>query len=289
MEVTPAQAVKPINVVHPEPIKAPVSATPPTPATQPTVVDKPTEPAPDQLSPRFAELTKRERSIVGKEKQLKDLEEKYKDFQDFTKNPKKALETKGITLEKFIEGYLAEGENKPVGNEADLKLKEIQEKLALIEKNDKERENQTLIAQQQENVKRFKGNVLEQIKGKPEFAMCEKMSTVEPEFEQFEAGNLMLSVMEQYYYRTERELGQGQMLEWKEAAKTVEKFYQGLSQKFVPQAPPPAQSPKAAVTVSPTLTNQMAPSGVKVDAPMLSSEESIKVLAEKMRQMRANK
>ena len=102
------------------------------------------EEKPDTFTPRFQEIARREKAIVERERKIKAQEEQFKTSPtDFAKSPKKALEERKITLEQFIQGYLAEDTGKEVPYAAEQKLAEVQSKLDKIEK-DREAESQRL-------------------------------------------------------------------------------------------------------------------------------------------------
>lgn len=252
-----------------------------------SLVSKPSEVAPtpevkseekkDSLTPRFAELSKREKMLVTRERELKSREEQYKSGADPVKNPKKYLDEKKLSLEQFITNYLAEDSGQPKAEGSlDPKVAEVLEKVTNWEKKQQEAEEQAKVAQGEANLKAYKANLDTQLKAKPEYKYINAFTSDSEDTADLNGTELVYSIMNARFQKT------GEEMDMDEAAKIAENYLSGVVAKLQPK------EEKTQVKPSPTITSNMAPSGVKEDAPYLPREESLRRLADQLRQLNAS-
>lgn len=248
--------------------------------TKPEVVPTPevkVEEKKDSLTPRFAELSKREKLLTTRERDIKQREDQLKGTIDFTKSPKKALEEKKLSLEQFITNYLAEDSGKPqTEGTLDPKVAEVLEKVTNWEKKQQEVEEQAKAAQAESNLKAYKANLDTQLKAKPEYKFINALISDSPETEELTGTALVYSIMNAKYQKT------GEEMPLEDAAGIAEKFLGAVLGRLQPKT-----EEKTIIKSSPTITSSMAPTGVKEELPYLPREESIKRLAEQWKQMNA--
>lgn len=263
-----------------KPQNAPPQAAPEKPQ-EPEAPQKATEPEKkdEPLSVRFAALAKKEKLLLEKERQLKELENKFKPYEltreNVKKSPKSALESLGMTYEEFTQALLNEIDGKPTITTED-KVEELYKKLAEKERLEKEREEQARKQQEEQAISQFKSNIKEHVK-----ADTDKFEMINL----YEAFDEVYDTIEAYFEET------GEMLDVDRAAQEVENqlFEEaqkikkakklGFTDKPQETAVTKAQ-PEASPTLGATLTNKLTPTSVPAESPqpggrLLSHEESI--------------
>lgn len=196
-----------------EPVETPVSTPPPAP-----------EPAPEQdsMAARFAALSKKEKAIVERERQLKEqYESKVQAWEraqhDAKTNPIKYLESIGLTLEDVANHVLSDNAEQPLSPE-ELRVKQIEDKLAAIEAQKvKEQEEAQLAAQQEyqlmveKTVSGYKNAITQYLQ---EHADTYELTG------QLDSVDLVYDVTEQYYNQT------GELLPIDQAVQAVEEYWE---------------------------------------------------------------
>lgn len=195
----------------PEPVAAPE-----------TPVATPPEPEQDSLATRFAALSKKEKAIVERERQLREqYESKVAAWeqaqQDAKKNPIKYLESIGLTLEDVANHVLSENTDQPLSPE-EMRVKQIEEKLAAMEaqklKEQEEAQQAAQRAQQEmieQTVSGYKNVITQYLQQNPDtYELTAQLDSVD----------LVFDVTEQYYNQT------GELLPLDQAVQAVEEYWE---------------------------------------------------------------
>lgn len=286
-EATVAQAAPPAPVASLEGV-----------APQPEV-----KPAEDlDLSRRFAALTRKEKAILDRERQIKDMmaEPTYKEYETFKqlkadprRNATKLVESLGVPLSDFYNDLtsLVLNEGKP-SVEMELQILKKQ-----MEDDRQARENERLEAgkrEETEAVENYKRQIMSEIDTNSD--AFELMTAYKDDG----SIDLALQVAEQTYMKT------GEIISAKEACEAVEKHYEAMARKILQakklglgkaqveneSASPIAAAIKASVAPSKTLTNQASVASVAAppseQAPM-DPEARLRWTVQKLRQQTAAK
>jgi GTPase SAR1 family protein len=250
----------------------------------------------DKFSSRFAALSRKEKDIRSRERDLEDkiaqfearmqeleqsqapqVEEKEPEIPleyKLKKNPLEALSELGLTYEKLTELALNDGKLTPdmqmqlmreeIEKDYKSKFDELQNKLLEKEKQEEEAKYETAINQ-------FKSEINDFVDGSEEYELIQAN----------DAYDLVYDVIEEYYQEN------GRILDKKEAADQVEQFLEEEAQKLFEKSnklksrltgvsKPATQPPRQ----SPTLSNSHAVKGTQTESQrLLSREESIARLA----------
>jgi len=182
-----------------------------------------TEAPQDDVSARIAAISKRQRMLESSnkrlmadyesaQKKLADYESRFNGINEGKKNPKKLLETLGITYDDVIKAGLSEEYEK----QPEHQIKTVQQELAEIKKWKEERENRDREESDKRNIDALKYEVSQHIKGNAE--KYEFINT-------YNAVDAVIDVMSAYYKNN------NEMLELDEACKSVEDYYESELKK----------------------------------------------------------
>lgn len=188
------------NPISTNPPQQPQSGAPASPQGTQQTANR--NPAADDFSTRFANLAHREKTLVQREQQLKQLEQKYGKFAELErdKNPHKILETFGLTYNDATKYYLGQGNSSGNGQQT-----ELEKRLEMLENQQKSQ-----ITQQQRDA------TLQDIS-----SYLETQSEKYPLLKSRNGAEDIVTLMEAYYDSTSKN-GQPRMLSIDEAAQLVE-------------------------------------------------------------------
>ncbi len=256
------------------PSEAPASTPEPAPAT-PAAPD----PAAERLSRGFAKLTRTEQELRRREAALKEKEAKYQRYEalDPKADPLAYLEAGGVTYKELTDFILKN--NKAPTTPRD---RELEGKLAKLERELQEREARAAQAEQE--------RAIENVKAEIDHFLRQNADTYELTA-LHGAGPVVFKVIEDTYQES------GRILDYEEAAKLVETHFENeakklLSAKKFRQPPAPAGSvtpapERTTETVSrsepSTISNQHAATITTRRERELSKEESIEEAAKLLR------
>lgn len=262
---------------------------------------KPEVDAKEQLfSSKFANLTRKEREILAKEKAIKQQSEELQKLQELKGSAKErvedALEMLGLTLDDVIQYELKKMDaQEPEDDSLEGKYKKLEQKLTEFEKKELEKvklkEEEEKKREQQyidETISTFKQSISAFIE--------EKSETYELIAAQ-DAQDTVFEVIEEHFNQT------GKVLAIEEAANLVEQHLEeeakrilSRSKKLKSALPSEevesqaseelkvSQQTQPKKTVAPTLTSEVTASQAKVEAQeWLSREESLRRAAEKLK------
>lgn len=237
-----------------------------------------------RISARFAALARREKQLLEREKAIKDYEVKSKSLskaiENIKKDPMSALQEVGLTFEELAQAYL-NGQNPDYEPTPEEKIKQIEERLAQREQQEKEaveRAEQEKLEKEQkrieESISNYKANLKRQIDNEGD-----KYELIRAN----EAYDMVYDVIETYYKDNQ------QVLEPAVAMEHVEQYLEEQARKllnlkkFAPKSTEQAEevkdnSPDVRVsTPSPTLTNKQFTATTATAKPEgLSREESLR-------------
>lgn len=256
---------------------------------------------PDPFSPKFAALTRKERELREKEKALEQEAQRLKSEGESTakikeaiarakEDPDKLFEVANMTYQDVVEHYLKGGNAKEAK-----KIETLEEKLNALEKQREQEAEERQKEAQQAKVQDFYKTI---------------ESTLEQAGEKYELTRLLLSPediyneMVEHYLRTEKEFGVGRPITIEDLAEQKERELEEELKSKVQTSPKikkmlglivdePKEDDQTqptperqAVQSAPTLSNkQFSEQPVKTEK-RLSRDESIKMLAEKLRRER---
>lgn len=176
----------------------------------------------DSMAARFAALSKKEKAIVERERQLREQYETKvsaweKAQQEAKANPVKYLESLGLTLEDVANHVLSNNEEQPLSPE-ELRVKQIEDKLTALEqqriREQQEAEQAAIAAQQQmieQTVTGYKNVISQYLSENPDtYELTAQLDSVD----------LVFDVTEQYYHQT------GKLLPLDQAVKAVEEYWE---------------------------------------------------------------
>lgn len=272
------------NVLSTPSVAPPTSATKPPEA--PAASEKPKTDDLDQLSSKFAALSKRERELYKKELEWKQKEKEYSEFQALKQkakeNPHDYLKTAGLTFDELVQMELKRGEPPST----DDKLKTLEEQLAEMKRKEAEAEEKAQRQRQDEEYKKAREGFLAEIN-----------KTVESDKERFELVNSFgeyakTEVLEtcQAYYQKRKADGYPDdecVLPIDKAADLVEaelleQAKLGMSAKKIRALLADSQKDTKLsdkTEVPPTLTNKTAPVAPSGDSLPMDPEERRRIIA----------
>lgn len=224
----------------------------------------------EQASQRFAMLAKKEKALLVNQQKLKTQEQELEKrlvpalkFEEAkaacAENPMLALEMLGITYDQLTQFQL----NGKMPNSTEIKLKQLEQKLAGKEKADleaKEREEQERRNNQEtaneKKIADFKIQIDDYIKSNSEKYELTNIN---------DASHLIFQKIEEHFHRTNKETGTGILLSVEEAADAVEKFLEAQVEKNLSAkklaakvAPQPKEEPKQTPSAQQrTISNDM--------------------------------
>lgn len=253
--------------------------------SEPSVVETPVAPttakpaAVDEVSSKFAALSKKEKLILKKQQEIqakeKDIQEKYSKYQEFESlkgsarsNPLKALESLGLSYDEITD-YILNDSKPTVSSE----VKTVQDELAQFKKQLEEEKESVKRREEEEREKQY-SSAITTFKAEITDFITENST----EYELIGAYNqseLVYNTIEEAYNRSLEE-GTPKILSIKEAASMVEKYLEEevskvlslnkVKSRFAPkveEAPTPKEEPKfmPSSSASPkTLNNQITSS-----------------------------
>ncbi len=131
--------------------------------TQAKILSKPEPQESDEFSKKFSALSKRERYLSQKEKQLRDDLKDYdelKRFRDqYEQDPYKLLESQGHTLEDWTKKILNDGNSEPIDE-----IKTIKQELEAIKSEKQQQHDQAIQAQRVQKMQAELGNIDQKIR-----------------------------------------------------------------------------------------------------------------------------
>lgn len=269
-------------------LQAPVQGVVDTPKAEP---QSPVTPQPNQDAKRFAALAKRERMLFqrdrdlqGREARLAAVEEEIAQLKAIKtaarQNPMEALKYLGTDY-KTITDYVLNNEKLP----AEYQINQVKEELrGEVELLKKQREEDYKKAQERESQDYDRVKV-EFIENCNDYARSnlDKYELINLN----EAFNLIPAVIEQNFYKTQKESGKGRILSIDEACDLVERHLEGRveanikSKKWQAKATPqPKEEGKqpSPNTLS-TLTNNMTSSSASVLSPQNEADRMKRAMA----------
>lgn len=245
-EVAAAQTVSPV-----EGLKEVVNAATEAKTDKPVESTEPKVEAPkqdDKFSSKFAALSRKEKMLLDKERQLKTMEDKFKNYEAIEKrvksNPLEFLKEYGFTYSDLTNFVLNDGKPTP-----DLEVKSVREEMAALKKELEERETKKQQEHLETTLKAFKADIGKYVKS--DVDKYELLNLSQDPVE------LVYSIIEEHFKSTET------VLTTQEAADAAEKYledeakkYLGVK-KFQQKQETTVAKPAAEKTMSTTLSNSM--------------------------------
>lgn len=237
------------------------STQPPAPVTPEVTPEAKPEPKDDKFSAKFAALSRKEKMIFEREKQLKELEAKYKGYDSIDSSvksdPLAFMQKYGITYNDLTRLVL--NDNKPT---PDMEVKSVKEEMDKLRKEIAQKEADAQKQQFESTISSFKTEIKSFVESaKDTFELLTMQDAPE---------EIVYNVISEHFNKTQK------ILTHKEAAEHVEKYLEDEARKYLsvkkfqaktPEAPKTEATPK---TTSATLTNNMdanapTPSGNDLD------------------------
>lgn len=248
------------------------------------------EPQKEALSPKLAVLIEREKQALSRERMAKAQEEKLREqlkkiqeFEQVKTDPKKALETLGLSYDQLTQTILKDGEVPP-----QVEIQRLREELEQYKAQIKQEKDQELEARKKQVNEQEQKAVTDY---KQEIHQFLKDNSARYELIDFEnAQDLVFEVIDEHYNRTmNTETGVGQIMSIAEASDKVEehleKKYLAAKEKnkvkaFWGAIPKPVQTKiekQAFLSQKPpqTLSNNLTPGMQKKAPPPRSDSERV--------------
>lgn len=181
-------------------------------------------PEQESFSKRFTQLARREKQLIERERQTKEIHQKAEPLLKAieAKNPMAALEAMGMSYQDVTNWVLNDGQKpEPSVNDeiADLKKQLAEERQARVDR-DKKKETEYI------------ENTINDHKAKIKSAI----ETAGDDYElvvSHEAYDTVFEVIEEHYNQTLQETGEGELLTVQDAAAMVEKHLEEQAQRFL--------------------------------------------------------
>jgi hypothetical protein len=226
-----------------------------------TEIAKPDLPKDDKFSAKFAALSRKEKMIFEREKQLKEMEAKYKGYDSIDSSvksdPLAFMQKYGITYNDLTRLVL--NDNKPT---PDMEVKSVKEEMANLRRELAQKEADAQKTQFESTIGAFKSEIKQFIdSAKDTYELLAMQDTPD---------EIVYNVISEHFNKTQK------ILTHKEAADHVEKYLEDEARKYLsvkkfqPKAPEAPATTSTQKSVSQTLTNTMdanapTPSGDDLD------------------------
>jgi hypothetical protein len=232
----------------------------------------------DQFAEKFALITKKERQLFQKEQRLKELQDKIQRYEYLEKlkneNPLQFLKEINLDLESTLIQAAKAGEPPTV----DDKLSKLEAEIQRLQNMLKEKEEFEAKVKEEKAIATFKQNLRNHIQAKPDdYELIIANDAFETVFD----------VIDAHYQKTQKENGEGEILDFDKAAQLVENYLLENSKKAIRTKKLSqllAQSQQKEPTFKSTISGSMTPVTTKPSAGrLLPPEEAIRQIAEQFK------